>query len=324
MSSLISSSFSEAEWLSSVGNVDLDLPFTRTYQITTRDSCGNHPHAPDKVSQCDVQDGSDGRSKQKKDDFGTGTSPWRPWSLQRRTIYLFMVVFEILAIALETIFFVSEKNQGLATVFSGVALHYSWTYGTPAVFSAMSAVWMCIDYSAKASAPWIRIRNAKNKRDTENALLLDYLVPFHATKNRDFLVAATTLVSLILTAMSVFAPSLIRLAPVDVSVPVQPLSKFVDDPTRLDVDEFGRLSLYNMIGLKQFNLTNQPGISDSFVYQSFDTSPDLGSELNVTVDALSVELYCEPASLNGFSYTYDPMNTNTITPRGYPFDQSRR
>ena len=318
MSSIIASSVPE-EWLALVRNPSLELPF-KTFDTSMRDSSANHQSASGNVSQCELKNRLEGSSKRREYIFDTNTSPWHPWSLQKHTIYLFMAAFGIIAIALESIFIMSEKRQGLATASSSATLHYSWTYGPTAIISLLSGIWVCVDYSAKASAPWIRIRNAKARMDVERVLLLDYispfsiLVPFQAAKNRDFLVAATALVSLILTIMSIFSPSLIRLTPVEISVPVQPINKFVNDVSRLDLDDYGKLSLYNIIGLERFNLTNQQGISDGFAYQSFYPSVDSSLELNITVEALSAELECEPASINSFDYTYNP-NRYTLTPK---------
>lgn len=101
----------------------------------------------------------------------------------------------------ETTFIISENRQGLATALSGSSLYYTWTYGPTTVVSSTSAIWLCVDYSAKVSAPWAQ--NPKSNSDTEmkSALLLDYispfslLVPLRAIKNRHVLVAAALYLS---------------------------------------------------------------------------------------------------------------------------------
>ncbi|KAK3322928.1 hypothetical protein B0H66DRAFT_620900 [Apodospora peruviana] len=176
---------------------------------------------------------------------------WYPLSLQRRTIHVFIGIFVALLTSVEAIFIVSESCQGLTTLSSSAALHYTWTYGPTAVMSLTAVLWSCVDYSAKVSTPWIRIRNAKSDIEVQRALLVDYISPFslvvpiRAIKNRDVLVATTALVSLFLTVMIVFSSSMIRLAPVGVTLPVQLRSRFVDDPSRLG--DPGMMPIYNAI-----------------------------------------------------------------------------
>lgn len=70
--------------------------------------------------------------------------------------------------------------------------------------------------------------------------------------------------------MIVFSSSMIRVEPVDVTLPVRLRSKFTDIPSRLG--DPGLLPVYNAIGLKRYHLEYPPGISEQFVYQAFEPS----------------------------------------------------
>jgi hypothetical protein len=307
----------EDEWLGTLTDTAFELPqFTAGIQPARTDSCEHNGLVPDNEPQSDGEEGTlassgpdnlEATAKGSNGNLDDTLSTWYPRSLQRYTIHAFIATFTVLIIAVETIFIISKRRQGLATALSGTSLHYTWTYGPTAVVSLTSAVWLCVDYSAKVSAPWIRIRNAKSDTEVKSALLLDYispfsfLVPFRAIKNRDVLVAAAALVSQFLTIMVIFSSSIIRAELVDVTFPVRLLSKFVGDPSHLG--DPGLLPVYNAIGLKRYHLEYPHGISEQFVYQSFEPSPDSTLEMRVTLEGLSATLDCRSASIAGLKYT---------------------
>ncbi|KAK4466528.1 hypothetical protein QBC42DRAFT_293344 [Cladorrhinum samala] len=232
--------------------------------------------------------------------------PWRPLFFRRRALYAFMISFILMGAAIEALFIVSEKRQGLATAVSGVSLQYVWTYGPMAIMTLVSALWSIVDFLARVSVPWTRLREAETELEVRKALLLDYIssfsltVPFRAMRKRDHVVAATTLVSLLFTVMIIFAPSMIRFAPLGFRIPVEVRTKFVGDPSRLS--GYGVLPLYNAIGVKQYNLQYPDGISaDHIVHQSVQASPKSVSELHATVEGLTHDLECQPAAVSNFS-----------------------
>ncbi|KAK3322881.1 hypothetical protein B0H66DRAFT_620735 [Apodospora peruviana] len=55
-------------------------------------------------------------------------------------------------------------------------------------------------------------------------------------------------------------------------------------------------------GLKRYHLEYPHGVSEQFVYQTFDPTPDSTSELRVMVDGVSTELDCHATSVAGFRY----------------------
>ncbi|KAK3995753.1 hypothetical protein QBC44DRAFT_283171 [Cladorrhinum sp. PSN332] len=235
-------------------------------------------------------------------------NPWRPFFLQRRALYGFMVIFILMGVAIEVLFIISEKRQGLKTAVSHVNLHYVWTYGPMVIMTLVSAFWAIVDFLSRVSVPWTRLREAKTELDIRKALLLDYIssfsftVPFQALRNQDLVVASTTFISLLFTIMIIFAPSLIKFSPIGFKVPVELPTKFVQDPSRLH--EYGVLPLVNAIGLKQYHLRYPAGISEGLmVYQSVQAPSVAGSEVHVTVEGLTNDLECQPATMTNFSTT---------------------
>lgn len=227
----------------------------------------------------------------------TTSMTWKPFLLQRRTISAFLVIFVGMAISLESLFIISEKRQGLLATTPG--LYYAWTYGPAAVFTILSAIWSCVDFSAKIASPWLE--NGPENQDIATALLTDYVsmfpvfVPFRAIRNRNVLVASTSLVSLMLSVTVVFAPSLVRRSLVEAASPVTLLTEFMDDPSRLT--QPGLLPLYNSIGRKRYGMDYPLGIQGQYVFQTFSPSPAQVSSFHTTVSALSFELQCEEATL---------------------------
>src|SRR5690349_19272415 len=51
----------------------------------------------------------------RNDSNNNANKPWRPFFLQRRALYAFMATFILMGIAIEALFIISEKRQGLAT-----------------------------------------------------------------------------------------------------------------------------------------------------------------------------------------------------------------
>ena len=225
---------------------------------------------------------------------------WTPFLLQRRTLLAFVAFFLVLAILLESLFIISEKQQGLVAATS--TLYYAWTYGPAAVIAILSALWTCVDFSAKMATPWLN--NQREDKDIATALLTDYVsvfmvfVPYRAIRNRDTLVASTSLVSLLLSVMMVFAPSLVRRTVVETTSPITLLTEFMDDASKL-IDP-GSMMLYNAIGRKRYSMDYPFGIQGQYVFQTFSPSPTTASSFYTTVAGLSFALPCEEAVLTHF------------------------
>ncbi|KAK4159326.1 hypothetical protein QBC43DRAFT_327460 [Cladorrhinum sp. PSN259] len=272
-------------------------PDTGTWSINGKETSPIFKRANESTLSCDIRHDSD-----------ISPNPWRPFFLQRRALYAFMAIFILMGVAIEALFIVSEKRKGLATAVYNIKLNYVWTYGPMVIMTLISAVWAIVDFLSRVSIPWTRLREAKTEIDMRKALLLDYIssfsftVPFEAMRNQDSIVAATTFVSLLLVIMIVFAPSLVNFTPVGFKIPVESPAKFVDDSSRLG--NFGLLSLYNAIGLKRYRMQYPAGISsDYIVYQSVQTPTSEVEELHATVEGMTNDLECQPATLSSFSTT---------------------
>ncbi|KAI0389835.1 hypothetical protein F5Y17DRAFT_469373 [Xylariaceae sp. FL0594] len=229
-------------------------------------------------------------------------SGWHPFLLQRRSFYAFGALFGCLAIALETVLAISNRNHGLATTTQERS--YLWTYGPTALLSGIAATWAYVEYTAKVAAPWIRPKKAVLSTSHTDSLLLDYIsmfiltVPFKAWRNQDYAVAVGATVSHLLTAVVVLAPSLIKLTSVELSQSVSVTSRFSDSP--LNLSEIGLMPVYGGIGISRYNMRFPNGTSEHLIYQT--TSPSVTSvlSLHATVTGLSVDLDCQDAHINHF------------------------
>ncbi|KAL7620864.1 hypothetical protein AAE478_009862 [Parahypoxylon ruwenzoriense] len=229
---------------------------------------------------------------------------WLSLYLQRLVFIFFAVFLGAMVVVLEVLFAISKKRQGLTESHAG--LKYLWTYGPTALLTLIHALWNRVDYEAKVTTPWLRADPVFMTRD---ALLLDYIdmfplaVPFRALRRRDFLVAATSTISLLLSVLIVLSTGLFTLSSVEIVdhlVPISLKSQFVDDPTRLINPS--TLPFYGMQGLAEANLTYPDGYSDQYAYQSFASDLPGVSELRATVDGMSVGLDCVQAAAKDFRF----------------------
>lgn len=229
---------------------------------------------------------------------------WRPYLLQRRTFHAFIATFLLLGIGLETIFVISERHQGLKTASANGTLLYIWTYGPTPLLILITGVWSYIDFLAKVSSPWIRLRATKAGLDVQESLTLDYLsslwirAPFQAMRNRDRLVAGTTVVSLFLKIMTIFSSSMIRVKSMEVTTAVELRTSFLDDPSRLANPKV--LSLFNTIGIREYRMNYPRGIAQDFVYQLVEPDPDSVLEMHAQIEGMTSNLECQAADLSGF------------------------
>ncbi|KAI5865702.1 hypothetical protein GGS23DRAFT_603248 [Durotheca rogersii] len=226
--------------------------------------------------------------------------------LRRPVFITFALLFVAMIVVLEVLFGLSKRNQGVTE--SDAGLRYLWTYGPTAFLTLVHALWNRVDYEAKATAPWLKADPVLIGRD---ALLLDYVdmlpieVPFRALKRRDFVVAASSTISLLLTALIVLSTGLFTLSPVqifDQSVPISLQSRFVDDLARLSTPS--ALPFYGLRGLAEANLKYPDGCSSQYAYQSFASDLQGISELHATVDGMYMDLDCEKASVRDLRLTH--------------------
>ncbi|KAL7625202.1 hypothetical protein AAE478_004417 [Parahypoxylon ruwenzoriense] len=230
--------------------------------------------------------------------------PWRPPYLQRRLLSALLLAFVVLITSIQILLSISRKNQGLTT--SQDNIHYIWTYGPTAILSLILGVWNRVDFQAKMAAPWLNM--SRGYASARRTLLLDYvsmLPPIalgNAIRNRDWLVACTTSVSLLLPVTIVVSTGLISLSSVRISMESYPItlaSEFRDSWNNWgELHPGGSLPYCNMQGLLWNNFSYPDGVTSKYAYQSLNLSslpPD--TELRVIVDAFSADLECGPAAL---------------------------
>ncbi|KAI1412074.1 hypothetical protein F5Y13DRAFT_200409 [Hypoxylon sp. FL1857] len=218
--------------------------------------------------------------------------PWLPFYLRRSVFVTFTIV----------LFAISQKYQGLAETSSSPSYRYSWTYGPTAIFTLVRAFWNRVDYDAKVAAPWLRDDPARISRD---ALLLDYLdilppqVILKAFRRRDWLVAATATISLILTTLIVLSTGLFTLMQIEIvdnAVPIILKSQFVENPDRLKSPS--DLPVLAVEGLTHANLSYSGGWSNQFAYQTFESTVPGVTELYATVDGMFLGFSCAQANIS--------------------------
>lgn len=140
--------------------------------------------------------------------------------------------------ALELLNAISARNDGIAKGFNKD--HYLWTYGPTAFLTLIAALFNRVEYQAKVLAPWERL--SKGPAPARKTLLLDYVSPlqpvaiYESLKNKDFAVAATATISVLIKLLIVLSSGLITLSRVGVhhsTIPMEIQDAFVDDNSLL-------------------------------------------------------------------------------------------
>ncbi|KAI1193575.1 hypothetical protein F5X97DRAFT_328412 [Nemania serpens] len=231
----------------------------------------------------------------------TENSYWYPFYLGWPVLAAFGITFLVLAVSCEVLLYYSNKSYGLATSYQG--LHYLWTYGPTAILTLLASFWARVECQTKISAPWCRM--LKGEATSRQSVLLDYMSQFQpfaiytAIKNKDYPVAASTLVSLLLRLTIVISTSFIVLSPIDVrieDVEVPLKSQFVDDVSRLSAT--GDLAFSSLTALISKDILLPEGIIAKYAYVTAETDTQNILELATTVDGFEGGLQCEPATVS--------------------------
>ncbi|KAF7544883.1 hypothetical protein G7Z17_g9608 [Cylindrodendrum hubeiense] len=226
--------------------------------------------------------------------------PWRPLFLHRRVLALFVVLFAALIAGLEAALVISDNNDGLRK--SDEASRLLWQYGVVLVFVVVAALWARVEYQAAAAAPWMRMWNAPT--DIDKSLLLDYVSRFppwamiKATQNKDWLVAGTVAIGLLLKVVIIFSTAVIT----------PKLISAFNDSTAITLEEgftqssaglqdVGSLPYFAMAGLQTNNMSFPNGVSSRAAYLPFSSDRDDLTMLNATVDGFIGGMDCETAKL---------------------------
>jgi len=226
---------------------------------------------------------------------------WRPAYLRRVVIVAFIIIFAIILVAVEVLFAFSDRNYGIGTGNPGQ--HYLWTYGPTAFLIVIAAVWSRVDYQSKMVTPWISLSTDAAHR--KKPLLQDYIsdfVPFSifkALRRKDFLVAITSTVSILIKILIVISTGLITLSWITVKNESYPMSlqdQFVDDDSRLEFTS--ALPFYMMKGFADNNLSYPDGLYNGFAFQSLKPDLPASAQTRIETDGFRSFLDCEPANIN--------------------------
>lgn len=258
---------------------------------------------------------------------------WRPTYLRRRILAAFSIIFILIIALLEYLNVLSARNGAIAKGHSKD--HYLWTYGPTAFLTLIAALFSRVEYQAKLMAPWERL--SKHSALAEKNLLLDYISPlqpvaiYESLKNRDFVVSATTVISLVIKMLIVLSSGLITLSRIAVHhavVPMELQGAFVDDVAPLQAGH--SFPYWIMHGLIEGS-SYPAGISHEFAYQSVQSNLSSTAQYEVVVEGLTTNLQCEIASLSTdkatVGYRSGIMNLNATSPGcevnmiGYSFPQ---
>ncbi|KAK7977003.1 hypothetical protein PG988_004493 [Apiospora saccharicola] len=224
----------------------------------------------------------------------------RPSYLRRRVLLAFLVIFVLMAAAVETLFFVSKQNNGIAPAAPNQ--HCLWTYGPSAILTVLAAMWSRVEYQSKLVVPWIR--PSQPGVPASRSILRDYISQFPqfalftSLLDHDFLVSITIATSITITIAIVVSTGLITLTTVSVGTEYLMVIQdtFVDIDTRLS--SVGTIPFSMLQGLVDGNISSPPnGMFGGLAFPSVRTDMPAGVETRVTVDGLSNSLDCNPVNV---------------------------
>lgn len=227
-------------------------------------------------------------------------SQWRPTYLRRRVLVAFSALFLLMIASLELLGAISARNNGIARGFNKD--HYLWTYGPTAFLTLIAALFNRVEYQAKIMAPWERLY--KGPTPARKTLLLDYVSPlqpvaiYESLRNKDFAVAATTTISVLIKLLIVLSSGLITLSRVGVhhlTIPMEVQDTFVDDDSLLGAGN--TVPYFILQGLIQGSSLPK-GISNKYAFQLVQSQLPVTAQYQVTVDGLMASLECEIAELD--------------------------
>ncbi|KAI0176846.1 hypothetical protein BJ166DRAFT_490731 [Pestalotiopsis sp. NC0098] len=293
-------------------NTDTTQPDPASYVSRESDDCTNHRLSS--LGLLETRDPDESLHHSSEVDYGRhdSTAPSLPFYLRRTTLLLFLAIFALMIAILEILFVLSVQEFGLS---AGTPwMRYLWSYGTTGILTVTAAFWHRLDYEAKVAAPWFK---ANQVASSKKSLTIDYidawslLVPFKSFRNRDYEVACSSSVSLLLQAVIALSTALFAITPtnwVNNTEPIVYTSRFVDDPMRLNQTE-SFLPYYIATVSERPNettnfgnpwngdLTYPEGYTNHFAYQTFDSVSTSLIDVHATVDGLTLDLACETASV---------------------------
>lgn len=136
---------------------------------------------------------------------------------------------------------------------------------------------------------------------------------FSAVKNRDWIVALISAVTIILRIVTVVSTGLIKLTPTDITLSEVPISlhnSFItstNDPTGTQT-----LAWDILAGVAAGNRSYPAGISHGFAYQNFSTEQPNVNSVTATVDAFYASLNCFSITLDDLRWADAPRSNATL------------
>ncbi|KAK3312733.1 hypothetical protein B0H66DRAFT_379885 [Apodospora peruviana] len=217
----------------------------------------------------------------------------RPFYLRRRVILLFAVAFACCIAAIETLFVISERRQGL--VKSSDDLYYLWTFGPTAIMTIISILWARVEFQAMRYMPWLAL--SRGWTPIHKSLATDYFslfVPnaiYRSFKNRHYLVSVASLMSLGIKLVVVLSSGLFFLQPIQIKL-VQPNMLLQSEFTTFDPeDDFPTYVPDIDAAIHQLN-TSVNGRTESFAYQLFSCSECGDKPFVAEVEGFYVDFKC--------------------------------
>lgn len=230
------------------------------------------------------------------------SSYWRPIYLTKKALVSFLVIFSALAAGIQIMLLLSNRNSGLSGVNDGPH-RVLWTYGPTALLTLVASFWARVECQSKIIAPWLKMK--RGFATAQESLFLDYLSQFQllsivsAIRNRDYTVAAVTVISVLIKALLVLSTSLFVLSPTEIvrsNVPLTLKSNFVNNPSGLAGS--GSLAFANLASMMRLGTSLPPGTSEKYAYQLIESEfLDTPSAISTALDGFNGDLDCEPAAL---------------------------
>ncbi|KAI0969982.1 hypothetical protein F4678DRAFT_480704 [Xylaria arbuscula] len=263
---------------------------------------------------------------------------WNPIWLQKGVLFALIGTFVFLVVGLVLVWHAVTRNDGIPLTFT--TNHYAWTYGPTAILITVASLWKQVNYSALIAQPWQELRHGP--QPATRTVLLDYIWPLQikslaaALKSRHFAVAASILISMILTLIMALSTTLFVLRDSHLSQEIQTfrLAKFDaaiylrdNMPTFENPYPYSNDPVWDYLNLREkYHDSPEPvELSTAFTnYSIASIIPQSAGMASVPVEAFSVNVTCEIAAAHltnkGPSRQPDPSLPTSGDPPNYGFE----
>lgn len=130
-----------------------------------------HPHSEVAPTEDETSTKEEPHASISGTESTTTTKTWTPVSLHRMVLLGYAVLFIVIIVALEVLNYLSNRNQGLATVSEN--LYYLWKFGLTFILIIIIAFWAHVEYSSKLVMPWMVL--AKSGNGSSHGFTLNYM-----------------------------------------------------------------------------------------------------------------------------------------------------